>query len=159
MLKPHYDKEITEILNSKYIGNLGYIYKNEPYVVPITYFYNENENNIICYSNIGHKITALRKKKQVSLCVSTIHSLNDWKSVVIKGTYKERSGSGAKAILHQFSLGIKKIIKNQENKELSFIHEFSCKVKNNDIPVIFTIEINDITSKQGNSNSNSIEQL
>jgi nitroimidazol reductase NimA-like FMN-containing flavoprotein (pyridoxamine 5'-phosphate oxidase superfamily) len=140
--------EKTAILNTNYIGDLGYIYKDEPFVVPVTYFYDEEQNNIICYSGNGHKINALRKKKSVSLCVSDINSVSDWKSVLVQGKYKERSGSGAKSILHKFSLGVKKIILMKEQKELNFINQFTGKVSGNDIPVIFTIEIDDITSKR-----------
>lgn len=69
MIKTLNTNEKNIILNTNYIGNLGYIHNNEPFVVPITYFYNEEQNNIICYSSNGHKINALRKKNAVSLCV------------------------------------------------------------------------------------------
>lgn len=140
-------KEKKSILNKNYVGNLSYMYHNEPFVVPITYLYDEEQNHIICYSRIDHKINALRKKKAVTLSVSAINSESKLESVLVKGKYRERSGSGAKAILHQFSLGVKKIILNNQQKKLEFINEFSSKTIGNDIPVVFTIEIEEITSK------------
>jgi hypothetical protein len=136
------------VLQTNYIGHLGYIYNNKPFVVPITYFYDEEQNNIICYSGNGHKTNALRKTNTVSLCVSEINSVNNWKSVLVQGIYEEHTGSDAKAILHQFSLGIKKIILNQEQRDLDFINQFSSKIYDDDLPIVFTIKIEDITGKR-----------
>jgi hypothetical protein len=42
---------------------------------------------------------------------------------------------------------VKKNILNNQQKKLEFINEFSSKTIGNDIPVVFTIEIEEITSK------------
>ena len=55
--------ENLTLLSTNYIGSLGYIYQNRPFVVPITYFYNKEQKNIICYSAIGQKINAIRKNQ------------------------------------------------------------------------------------------------
>jgi hypothetical protein len=52
----------------------------------------------------------------VSLSVSAINSTSELESVLVKGNYKELSGSGAKAILRQFSLGVNKNILNKKPK-------------------------------------------
>jgi nitroimidazol reductase NimA-like FMN-containing flavoprotein (pyridoxamine 5'-phosphate oxidase superfamily) len=140
--------EKATILLTNYLGNLGYIYNNKPFIVPITYFYNEEQHNIICYSGNGHKINALRKTNAVSLCVSVIDSVNSWESVLVQGIYEEHTGSSAKAILHQFSTGVKKIILNQEQRRLNFINQFSSRIYDDDIPIVFTINIEGITGKR-----------
>lgn len=147
MIKTSHSEEKRSILKTNYIGNLSYVHYQESFIVPVTYFYNEVQNHIICYSSIGHKIDALRKENSVCLIVSAINSASELESVLVKGNYKERSGSGAKAILHQFSLGVKKIILNlnKKAKKLEFINEFSGRINANDTPVIFTIEIEEIT--------------
>ncbi len=141
-------KEKNFILSTNYLGNLGYIYKNEPYVVPITYFYDETQNNIVCYSGNGHKINALRKNNAISLCVTDIDSVNEWTSVLVQGTYKEHEGSEAKALLHEFSLGVKDLILKKEHRSLDFINQFSSKIYKDDTPVVFTIKIEEITGKR-----------
>jgi nitroimidazol reductase NimA-like FMN-containing flavoprotein (pyridoxamine 5'-phosphate oxidase superfamily) len=140
--------ENAYILHTNYLGSLGYIYNNKPFIVPITYFYNEEQHNIICYSGYGHKISALRKTNEVSLYVSVINSVNSWESVLVQGVYEEHTGSNAKAILHQFSTGVKKIILNQEQRRLNFINQFSSRIYNDDIPIVFTINIEGITGKR-----------
>ncbi len=147
MIKTLNDKENMLLLSSNYIGNMGYIHQNSPFIVPITYFYNEEQNNIICYSALGHKINALRKNNSVSLSVTDIDSVNDWKSVLIQGTYEEHDGATAKALLHQFSLGVKDLILRKELRDLDFINQFSSKIYKDDIPVVFTISIEEITGK------------
>ncbi|WP_292889879.1 pyridoxamine 5'-phosphate oxidase family protein [Nonlabens sp.] len=136
------------LLKTNYIGHLGYLSNNQLFIVPITYFYNEEHNNIICYSGNGHKTKALRKKNTVSLYVSVIDSVKRWESVLVQGSYEEHNGSDAKAILHQFSSGVKNIIWNQEHRNLDFINQFSSKIYDDDIPVVFTIKIDVITGKR-----------
>lgn len=133
------------ILHNNYVGHLAYIYNKRPYVVPITYLYSK-DRVIIGYSGEGHKINALRLNPNVALEVSEIDAIDKWKSVVIHGTYEELSGSGAKAMLHEFSLGVKEVILNNEGRDLDYIHEFSAKIEE-DSPVIYAIKVDEITGK------------
>ncbi|WP_299224600.1 pyridoxamine 5'-phosphate oxidase family protein [uncultured Psychroserpens sp.] len=137
--------ECELILKQNYIGHLAYVYQNKPFVIPITYFFNANK--IICYSGEGHKINAMRKHAPVALEVSDITSVNHWQSIAVHGSYEEYEGSEAKALLHEFSLGIKDIIMTKERRDLDFISEFSAKIAKNDIPIVFVINIEEITGK------------
>ena len=67
--------------------------------------------------------------------------------VLIQGMYEERSGSEAKALLHQFSLGVKELIIRKELRELNFLSEFSSKRENDEIPIVFTISMDEITGR------------
>jgi len=141
-------KEIEYILENNYIGHLGYIYQNKPYVVPITYYFDKVTNAIICYSGEGHKITAMRKNSAVSLQVSEISTVNQWKSVLVHGKFEPHFGSDAKAYLHAFSLGVKDVIIEKEHTKLDFISEFSSKIYKGDTPIVFLIKIEEITGKK-----------
>ena len=68
---------------------MGYIYLNKPYVVPITYFFDKEENSIICYSGEGHKLNAMRKHTAVSLLVEEIESIGNWESVLVHGVFEQ----------------------------------------------------------------------
>lgn len=140
-------KEGVELLSNNYIGHLGYISGSYPYVVPITYYYDETTNTITSYSSEGHKIVALRKNPIVSLCVDEITSVADWQSVLVHGTFEELSGIDAKHMLHEFSEGVKSILNRTKGKEAQFISEFSAKIEANKAPVVFRIKIKDITGK------------
>jgi len=147
MIRNLNQKESTKILASNYVGNLSYIYRDRPYVVPLTYFFDTENNVIIGYSAEGHKIRAMRKNENVSLVVSEVDSVNSWNSVLAQGTFKELSGSDAKAQLHIFSLGVKDLIIDKEHRKLNFISEFSSKIYKDDLPVVFQIKIDEITGK------------
>jgi hypothetical protein len=141
-------KECQFILSNNYIGHLGYIFQNKPYVVPITYFFDEEKNHIICYSGEGHKIQAMRKNNQVSLQVAEIESVNNWKSVLTHGTFHLYFGNEAKAYLHEFSLGVKHVITEKEFQKVNFISEFSSKIYKDETPFVFLIKIEDLTGKK-----------
>lgn len=139
--------ESRKILASNYIGNLGYIYSGRPFVVPITYFFDQDNNIIIGYSAQGHKITSMRKNQNVSLSISEINSVNSWNSILAHGTFFELEGSNAKAQLHIFSLGVKDLIIDKEQRKLDFISQFSAKIYKDDMPIVFQIKIDEITGK------------
>ncbi|XMO87428.1 pyridoxamine 5'-phosphate oxidase family protein [Algibacter sp. AS12] len=147
MIRNLQQDECANILASNYIGNLSYIYRDRPYVVPITYFFDAQNNVIIGYSAEGHKIRAMRKNTSVSLGVSEIDSVNSWNSVLAQGTFKELSGSNSKAQLHVFSLGVKDLIIYKEHRKLDFISEFSSKIYKDDFPIVFQIKIDELTGK------------
>jgi nitroimidazol reductase NimA-like FMN-containing flavoprotein (pyridoxamine 5'-phosphate oxidase superfamily) len=142
------DLEIKLILENNYIGNLGYIYLNRPFVVPITYFFDKENNVIICYSGEGHKMNAMRKNNAVSLLVDQIESIGNWESVLVHGIFEEHFGSDAKSYLHKFSLGVKDVVLEKEHKKLDFISEFSSKIFNENVPSVFLIKIEGITGKK-----------
>ncbi|EDP70437.1 hypothetical protein FBALC1_06758 [Flavobacteriales bacterium ALC-1] len=147
MFKNLEDKEIEFILENNYIGYLGYIFNNKPYVVPITYHFDKESNAIICYSGDGHKMNAMRKNNIVSLQVGEIETVNQWKSILVHGTFEQHFGSDAKSYLHKFSLGVKDVIIEREHRKANFISEFSSKIYKDDIPSVFLIKITEITGK------------
>lgn len=138
----------TNVLRNNYTGHLGYISQGEPYVVPITYYFDPRDNTLISYSVEGHKVKAMRKNTTVSLQVEEIRSIHNWESAMVHGTFEELKGSSAKQNLHEFSEGIKSIIQGKENKEVEFINEFSAKSYANGSPVVFRIKITGITGKR-----------
>jgi len=148
MFKNLEKKEIEYILENNYIGQLGYIFNSSPYVVPITYFFDKASNAIICYSGDGHKMNAMRKNPTVSILVSDVDNVTNWKSVLVHGKFEQHFGSDAKAYLHKFSLGIKDIILEKEQSKANFISDFSSKIYKDDIPAVFLINIEEITGKK-----------
>ncbi|WGD34746.1 pyridoxamine 5'-phosphate oxidase family protein [Olleya sp. YS] len=151
MFKNLEEKEIKYILENNYIGHMGYVYQNRPFVVPITFFYDQDIKAIICYSADGHKMHALRIKPDVCLQINTIDNVTNWKSVLVHGVFEQKFGSDAKSYLHKFSLGVKDIILGKEHKKASFIDEFSSKKHDDNIPAVFLIHIEEITGKKRNT--------
>lgn len=147
MIKKLETRECTELLSNNYIGHLAFIAHKEPYVIPITYYYDKSNNTIIGYSAEGHKIEAMRKNDIVSLEVEEIKSVNNWRSVQVHGMFEELQGIDAKYLLHEFAQNVKKIISRKEGSHPEFISEFSSKLSEQGIPIVYRININEITGK------------
>ena len=133
--------ECLNILIDNYIGNLGYIANGIPYVIPITYFYDQESKSIISYAAEGHKIIAMRENKNIALNVQEIISTTNWKSVLAHGIFEELDSINAKQLLHKFSEGVKNLILKKEQKSTEFISEFSNKLYSRGVPIVFRIHI------------------
>lgn len=144
------ETECIKLLASNYIGHLGYLSGANPYVVPITYYYDQATHTLISYSAEGHKISAMRKNPLASICVDEISSVGDWQSVLAHGTFEELSGLDAKHMLKQFSEGVKTIINQDPEKNTQYISEFSAKIEKEKAPLVFRIRIEEITGKREN---------
>ncbi|MFK7811601.1 MAG: pyridoxamine 5'-phosphate oxidase family protein [Maribacter sp.] len=139
--------ECLKVLNANYLGRIAYISGNSPYVVPVTYFYDAEEKSILSYSTIGHKIKAMRAHEDVSLQVDDIHSIQKWRSVLVHGHFEELEGSTAKKYLHRFAEGVQDTIVKSNGEKPKFIQDFTSRLQKGTIPIIYRVNISDITGK------------
>jgi hypothetical protein len=140
--------ECIRLLKNNYTGHLGFISQGYPYVIPITFHYNQADNTIISYSEEGHKINAMRNNGSVSLQVQDIISNSNWQSVLVHGTFEEIKGSNAKYLLHQFAEGVKDKVKVKEHKHPEFISEFSSKTYSGGVPIVYRINVSEMKGKR-----------
>ncbi len=147
MIKMLEKKKCLELLSENYVGHLGFISQNAPYVVPITYFYDAEHHCIISYSGEGHKIDGMRENRLVAMEVDEIKTVNHWRSVLVQGEFEELSGLDAKYLLHQFAEGVKRNILQKEKESHRFIGEFSSKLATQGNPIVYRIKISEITGK------------
>ena len=146
-------KELTQeeclaLLAGNYIGRMAYISKGRAEIIPITYYFDPEQHAVISYSGEGTKIEAMRQNRSVSFQVDEINTLDQWRSVLLYGTYEELSGMDAKYQLHKFSEGVKKAILKKEKTNLQFISEFSSKADSNGTPIVYRIKITEVHGKQ-----------
>lgn len=128
-------EECYQFLSTNYIGRIGYISRGSPEIIPITYYFNEKQKTIISYSSEGYKIAAMRKNPAVSFQVDEIKSLTNWKSVLLNGQFEELEGVDAKVALHLFSEEVRRIIREKDHLDLTYLSEFSSKVEKHDLIV------------------------
>ncbi|RRQ50891.1 flavin mononucleotide-binding protein [Maribacter algicola] len=143
--------ENLQILSSNYMGNLAYISGTSPFIVPMTYYYDRESHTITSYSSEGHKIAAMRKNNAVAFIVNQIETVADWQTVQVLGTFEELKGIDAKHMLHEFSEGIKNILSRTKGMDSEYISEFSAKIESDCSPIVFRININEITGKKRES--------
>ena len=115
--------------------------------MPITFYYDPDTHSITSYSSEGHKIQEMRKNTAVCLGVDEIASIANWKSVLVQGTFEELSRIDAKHMLHEFSDGVKKVIATLYGEHPKYISEFSAKIDAEEAPIVFRININELTGK------------
>ncbi len=140
-------KESIKLLGSNFIGRLSFVFGEGPFILPITYFYDEKEHCILSYANNGHKIAAMRENSAVAMQVDTIVSIDQWHSVLVHGKFEELEGSTAKQYLHRFSEGVQDVISKIEGASPRFIQDFSSRLQKRGMPIVYRINITDITGK------------
>lgn len=80
-------KQIEELLSSSFIGRIGCTSDGKTYIVPITYFY---ENNFpICHTRNGLKVEMMRKNPNVCFEIDKMENMSNWQSVIVQGVYDE----------------------------------------------------------------------
>ena len=82
--------EIENVLQSQSICRLACNDIKFPYIIPISYYY--DGKYIYCQSQQGKKIELMQKNPNVTVLVDIIGSMNNYKSVIVKGEYQELKG-------------------------------------------------------------------
>lgn len=136
-----------KLLGDNYIGRLAYISGGTPYINPITYYHDAEEKCILSYSSPGYKIEAMEKHGSVAFHVDAIRSIQDWSSVLVHGTYEALEGSTAKKYLHRFAVGVQQTIAEKKGETPKFIQDFSSRLQERKIPIVYRIRIRDIVGK------------
>lgn len=147
MIKDLSESGIKELLKNNYVGCLGFISGKSPYVLPVTYYFDQEENFIISYALEGHKTRALRENPMVSLNVFEKDAMDRWRSVLIHGVYEELHQIDAKYYLKEFSEGIRKLLEERGKDDDWFIKDFSIKSESEGIPLVFRIRIGEWSGK------------
>ena len=142
------NQESNDLLRENHFGHLAFIADNKSFVIPITYYYDSDENKIIAYSGPGHKIDSMRINPSVAFQVEEVNSINSWRSVLIHGEFEEINGAEAKYELHKFAEGVKNVISEKENRNLQYISEFSSDIYAGGTTIVYKIKITDIIGKQ-----------
>ena len=129
------------LLTANYVGHLAVSDSSgQPYVVPVTYFFDADTNSILGYSATGRKIDILRSNPKVSLAVTEVDQLNDWKSVVIEGTYGELDGMEAMQALQQLLTKLPDRINGEGQHQVEYIRDMAKTTPGNP-KVIYRIHI------------------
>lgn len=139
--------ECLRLLGDNYIGRLAYISGGAPHINPITYYHDAEEKSILSYSSPGYKIEAMEKHGSVAFLVDDIRSVQQWRSVLVQGNFEELEGSTAKKYLHRFAEGVKRTIAQKEGEAPKFIKDFSSRLQEREIPIVYRIHITDMEGK------------
>lgn len=85
------DKNHAEmLLKTNSIGRLGCASQNRPYIVPVSYVY--DDGYIYGHTNDGQKLKMMRDNPHVCFEVDEIDDFRRWRSVICWGRFEELEG-------------------------------------------------------------------
>ena len=132
--------EITLLLSKHYIGHMACTDGETPYLVPVTYYYDPEEDVTIGYTAEGRKIDILRNNPNVCLAVSEIDTLANWRSVVAEGTFEELNGQDALQALQKLLSKLGKVINDDGHEKVEEIRDMA-RAKEDTPKVIYRIHL------------------
>lgn len=133
-------QDIKTLLKNNYTGHLACVDKDGPYVVPFTYYYDDDSNSLVSYTAEGRKVDALREDPRVSINVSDIKALNRWQSVVIEGEFVELQALEAMEAIKLLITQLKTQINEQGRDKVDAIADMS-PAKEAAAKVVYRIDI------------------
>jgi nitroimidazol reductase NimA-like FMN-containing flavoprotein (pyridoxamine 5'-phosphate oxidase superfamily) len=87
------DQQIDLVLKRHHIGRVGCYIDGRPYIVPVTYVY--EDGYVYGRSDEGMKIKAMRQHPVVCFEVEDIDDMRSWRSVIAWGSFEELHDSAA----------------------------------------------------------------
>jgi nitroimidazol reductase NimA-like FMN-containing flavoprotein (pyridoxamine 5'-phosphate oxidase superfamily) len=92
------DKDHIEmLLRTHRVGRLACAEGGRPYIVPITYVY--EDGCIYGHTNDGEKLSMMRKNPAVCFEVDNVGDFHNWQSAICRGRFEELEGAELTAAL------------------------------------------------------------
>ncbi len=139
------EMEIETLLLGQSVGRIACSDGAKPYITPITYVY--DGKSIIGQTREGMKLNILRKNPGVCFEVDAMSSMDNWRSVVVSGTFNELQGDEAEKAReylfdHVLTLMTGGAIHKHEHEQGGTVDD-SNRIK----PVMYKIEIEEKTGR------------
>lgn len=138
------EKEMDDLLASKLIGRLGLYDGKIPYIVPISYAY--DDNSIYCHTTEGLKMEMIRKNPYICFQVDDTDNLSRWSSVICWGNASEITEPKERGTAINKLLDRKLPILSSETTHISPMWPFHPQDQSDITGIILKI---DITKKTG----------
>jgi len=89
--------ECREVLSRASLGRLACCRRDQPYVVPVFVYFDEEWKSLFSFSTAGQKIRWMRQNPKVCVEVDEITGRSDWSTVLVFGRYQEIRGTPEEA--------------------------------------------------------------
>lgn len=132
--------ECIKLLEKSRFGHLACSIKDEIYLVPITFVY--EDGYIYSHSKVGKKIEIMRKNSKVCVQVEDVQDFFRWQSVILWGHFEELAGDIATMAMRHL---IKKIIEKERDQRRSELEvDFSALLESS---IIFRVKVERSTGR------------
>lgn len=137
--------EIEAVLRKNLVGRIGCCDKGYPYVVPISYAYDDEV--VYCRSHEGMKLRIMRKNPSVCFEVEDYSDMANWRTVIARGEFEEiRDPVGREQALKHLSNRHLPIISSQTT-HIATSWPFLPQNLNEIDGVVFRIKLSEITGR------------
>lgn len=137
-------KECEDILAKNHYAHLGCVDGDEPYVVPITYVF--QDGFAYGYMLDGLKVEHLRKNPKTCLQVERVVNENEWESVICWGSFEELGGDDLQKIRMMFAeLHGKSMLEGRQPEVSPAIRHLSLRVPEH--AVVYCVKPYRVTGK------------
>jgi nitroimidazol reductase NimA-like FMN-containing flavoprotein (pyridoxamine 5'-phosphate oxidase superfamily) len=86
--------ECVEVLERTHVARLACARHSQPYIVPISFYFDSDDTCLYSFSTLGQKIHWMRDNPQVCVEVDEIVDRFNWTTVVLNGVYEELRDRG-----------------------------------------------------------------
>jgi len=83
--------DCVEIIKRSELGHLACSRHDQPYIVPIHFSFDPNDECLYAFSGVGQKIQWMRENPKVCVEIEDIADKHNWTTVLVYGEYQELS--------------------------------------------------------------------
>lgn len=82
-------QDCIDVLQRSHVGRLACARHSQPYIVPISFYFDTFDTCLYSFSTVGQKIHWMRDNPKVSVEIDEVVDRFTWTSVVLSGLYEE----------------------------------------------------------------------
>ena len=86
--------ECLDVLQHAHVGRLACARDGQPYIVPISFYFDKYDNALYSFSTVGQKIHWMRDNPRVCVETDDVTDRLNWVTVVVTGLYEELRDAG-----------------------------------------------------------------
>ena len=90
-------QDCIDVLQRTHVGRLACVRHAQPYIVPVSFYFDTFDTCLYSFSTVGQKIHWMRDNPKVCVEVDEVVDRFTWTSVVLSGLYEELSDTGEAA--------------------------------------------------------------
>ena len=136
--------ECEDFLGRATVGRLGCALNGQPYIVPVSLYFDRVEKSLYGFSTVGKKIQWMRQNPRVCVEVDAISDQHQWTTVLVMGRYEELDASDAQQRNRQRAL---ELFQEQSRWWLPAGAKLSSGVEHTS-PVVYRIDISSISGRR-----------
>ena len=136
--------ECEEFLGHATVGRLACAQNGQPYIVPVSLYFNRADKCLYGFSTVGQKIEWMRENPRVCVEVDAISDQHQWTTVLVMGRYEELDASAAQQRDRQRAL---ELFQGQSRWWLPAGAKLSSGVEHAS-PVVYRIHISSISGRR-----------